>query len=80
MVGNSELSDRTGRGTGQAASCSGEFHVAVKVPASDVDEAQTRHLTHGYYAVTSYMDAQLGLILDALEKTGHADLFAWQFF
>jgi iduronate 2-sulfatase len=30
----------------------------------------TRHLIHGYYAATSYMDAQLGLVLDALEKEG----------
>jgi iduronate 2-sulfatase len=39
----------------------------------DLDEAQTRHLIHGYYAATSYMDAQLGLVLDALEQSGLAD-------
>lgn len=32
----------------------------------------TRHLIHGYYAATSYMDAQLGLVLAALEETGLA--------
>ncbi len=29
----------------------------------------TRHLIHGYYAATSYMDAQLGKVLDELKKT-----------
>jgi len=33
----------------------------------------TRHLIHGYYAATSYMDAQLGLVLAALEETGLAE-------
>ncbi|RBP43809.1 arylsulfatase A-like enzyme [Roseimicrobium gellanilyticum] len=33
----------------------------------------TRTLIHGYYAATSYMDAQLGLVLDELEKLGLAD-------
>jgi len=33
----------------------------------------TRHLIHGYYAATSYMDAQLGLVLAALDETGLAE-------
>jgi iduronate 2-sulfatase len=33
----------------------------------------TRHLIHGYYAATSYMDAQLGLVLAALDETGLAN-------
>jgi iduronate 2-sulfatase len=33
----------------------------------------TRHLIHGYYAATSYMDACAGLVLDALESNGLAD-------
>lgn len=33
----------------------------------------TRHLIHGYYAATSYMDACVGLVLAALEETGLAD-------
>ncbi|MCF7710266.1 MAG: sulfatase-like hydrolase/transferase [Opitutales bacterium] len=37
-----------------------------------VDEATARTLRHGYYAAISYMDAQVGLILDALEKEGLA--------
>lgn len=36
-----------------------------KKPLSD---ALTRTLIHGYYASTSYMDAQLGLVLDELER------------
>jgi iduronate 2-sulfatase len=35
------------------------------------DELQ-RTLIHGYHAATSYMDAQLGRVLDALEKEGLA--------
>lgn len=33
-----------------------------------IPEEQTRHLIHGYYAATSYMDAQLGKVLDQLKK------------
>lgn len=38
-----------------------------------VDDATARTLRHGYYAAISYMDAQVGLVLDALEKEGLAD-------
>lgn len=33
-----------------------------------IPEETTRHLIHGYYAATSYMDAQLGKVLDELKK------------
>lgn len=38
-----------------------------------LDENLTRTLTHGYYACISYMDAQLGLVLDELDRTGLAE-------
>ncbi|MEN9536917.1 MAG: hypothetical protein RLZZ178_914 [Verrucomicrobiota bacterium] len=38
-----------------------------------VDAATARMLRHGYYAAISYMDAQVGIVLDALEKEGLAD-------
>ena len=43
--------------------------IPKKGPFTDV---QTRHLIHGYHAATSYMDAQLGRVLDALDETGLA--------
>lgn len=36
-------------------------------------QEQAIHLIHGYYAATSYMDAQLGKVLDALDASGLAD-------
>lgn len=37
-----------------------------------ITEETAKHLRHGYYAAISYMDAQVGLVLDALEKEGLA--------
>ncbi|MEL6898349.1 MAG: sulfatase-like hydrolase/transferase, partial [Planctomycetota bacterium] len=37
-----------------------------------LDDATTRRLIHGYYAATSYMDAQVGKLLQALETLGLA--------
>ena len=39
----------------------------------EISDALARRLRHGYYAAISYMDAQVGLVLDALEKEGLAD-------
>ncbi len=38
-----------------------------------MSETQKRHLIHGYYAATSYVDACVGRVLDALESSGLAD-------
>ncbi|MCM2372652.1 sulfatase [Aporhodopirellula aestuarii] len=39
----------------------------------DVGAAQAREMTHAYYACVSFIDAQVGRILDALVKNGLAD-------
>jgi arylsulfatase A-like enzyme/dienelactone hydrolase len=41
-------------------------------PAPVPDDMQLR-LIHGYYACVSYVDAQIGRLLDALEQSGKAD-------
>ncbi|MAZ28672.1 MAG: sulfatase [Cytophagaceae bacterium] len=38
-----------------------------------IPEAKQRELVHGYMAATSYIDAQLGKLLDALEERGILD-------
>lgn len=49
----------------------GELRQYSDIPATGpLDDAKARHLIHGYYAATSYMDAQLGRVLDALDATG----------
>ena len=40
---------------------------------SPVTDDVARHLRHGYYACTSYTDACVGKLLDALDETGLAD-------
>jgi iduronate 2-sulfatase len=49
-----------------------ELKSYAEIPSGAIDEATARHLRHGYYAAVSYMDAQVGLVLDALEKEGLA--------
>ncbi|MCB1206479.1 MAG: sulfatase [Verrucomicrobiae bacterium] len=39
----------------------------------DFSMEEIRHYRHGYYASISFLDAQVGEILDALEEGGHAD-------
>lgn len=38
----------------------------------DFTQDEVRHYRHGYYASISFLDAQVGKILDALEEGGHA--------
>jgi len=47
----------------------GELRSYAGIPANgDLPDAMQKTLIHGYYASTSYMDAQVGRVLDALEK------------
>lgn len=38
-----------------------------------IDSSTTRHLIHGYYAATSYADAQIGKVIAAIDEHGFAD-------
>lgn len=56
-----------------AATSYGEIRNYSDMSGRDInEEATTRHLIHGYYAATSYMDAQLGKVLDAVDDLGLA--------
>ena len=51
----------------------GELRQYARVPdEGPIPADMARHLIHGYYAATSYMDACLGRVLDALDATGLA--------
>ena len=41
-----------------------------ETPGAVMDEALKRKLIHGYYACTSYVDAQIGRVLETLRETG----------
>ena len=52
----------------------GELHNYANVPKGDPIPADfAKKLRHGYYACISYTDAQIGRLLDALDKEGLAD-------
>ena len=52
----------------------GELHNYPGVPKENPIPADfAKQLRHGYYACISYTDAQIGKVLDALEKEGLAD-------
>ncbi|MES2463153.1 MAG: sulfatase-like hydrolase/transferase, partial [Armatimonadota bacterium] len=52
---------------------SGELHTYANVPVGNpVPPEFARTLRHGYYASISFMDAQVGRVLDALEREGLA--------
>ena len=48
----------------------GELRSYDRIPAGHLDPGLARQLKHGYYAAVSYMDAQLGRVLDELERLG----------
>ncbi|MGB3802365.1 MAG: sulfatase [Lewinella sp.] len=53
---------------------SGELRNYLEVPEDRIlPEDYARTLIHGYYASVSFVDAQIGKVLDALEATGEAD-------
>ena len=52
----------------------GELRTYTDIPAQgDLDEAKTRELIHGYYACVSYIDAQIGRLLDELDRLNLQD-------
>jgi iduronate 2-sulfatase len=56
-----------------APSSWGELRQYKDVPdKGPLSAEQTRTMLHGYYAATSFMDAQLGRVLDALDSLGLA--------
>ena len=46
----------------------GELRNYQDIPAGPIPDEQARQLKHGYYAAISYMDAQLGKVLDELDR------------
>jgi choline-sulfatase len=57
-----------------AGHVNGELHSYANVPKGEPIPADfAKQLRHGYYACISYTDAQVGRLLDALDKEGLAD-------
>ena len=55
----------------QAGKRGGEIVQFKPIPENvDIDEKLTRQLIHGYYACTSYVDAQIGRLIDGLDGLG----------
>ena len=52
----------------------GELRQYSDIPnVGPLSTEQQRQLIHGYHAATSYMDAQLGRVVDALDRNGFTD-------
>ncbi len=57
-----------------AGHSNGELHNYPGVPKDNpIPESYAKQLRHGYYACVSYVDAQIGRVLDALEREGLSD-------
>lgn len=50
-----------------------EIHGYGLVPKGKIDAESQKHYRHGYYASISFLDAQVGQLLDALKEAGEAD-------
>ncbi|MDH4044915.1 MAG: sulfatase [Gemmatimonadota bacterium] len=50
-----------------------DFRHVVHPAQGQLSEAEARRLKHGYYAAVSYVDAQIGRLLDALDSLGLTD-------
>ncbi|MEM6363091.1 MAG: sulfatase [Planctomycetota bacterium] len=48
------------------------FPVPDKNDPAEISDALARQLIHGYYAATSFVDAQIGKVLDELDASGQA--------
>jgi arylsulfatase A-like enzyme len=51
-----------------AIQAGGEMRAYRGIPAGSIPDDLARQLKHGYYAAISYMDAQLGRVLDELDR------------
>jgi iduronate 2-sulfatase len=51
---------------------SAELRTYVDIPKGKISKELARELIHGYYACVSFADAQIGRVLDALERNGLA--------
>ncbi len=66
--------DRPAGAPDQAVHNWGELRQYFDIPAEGpVSEEMARNLVHGYYAATSYTDAQVGRVLDQLDALGLRD-------
>ena len=55
-----------------AIQAGGEMRSYHGIPAGSIPDDLARQLKHGYYAAISYMDAQVGKVLDELDRLGLA--------
>lgn len=69
-----EVTDAPKDAPSYALQYGGELRQYSDMPSEGaIGPKATRHLIHGYYAATSYTDAQIGKVLDAVDAAGVAD-------